>query len=191
MAASGPTCDHAVGSVHRTGARSWSPVQYMFPVDAMTPRSPAFHPAFGPVSPNEVTLTQTVWAAVPGSTVRAPGHRGVARTMSAPARSSARTGSSVEPISTTVFPAFHTVNRNDVPSGPKGPTFRSGSPPGGSTLVTSAPRSARIRPVMAAGSPARSTTRTPARRVSGTTSGGGLLEDVDGAGRSEPDDVGQ
>ena len=50
MAASGPTWDQAVGSVQRTGARSGSPVQYMFPVDAMTPRSLAFQPRPGPVA---------------------------------------------------------------------------------------------------------------------------------------------
>ena len=47
--ASGPTWDHAVGSVHRTGARSGSPVQYMFPVDAITPRSVARQPRPGAV----------------------------------------------------------------------------------------------------------------------------------------------
>src|SRR5208282_1583360 len=126
-----------------------------------------------------------------GSTTRAPGHNGVDSTMSAPAKSWASFGSSVDRISTTVFPAFHTAKRSDVLSGPKGGTRRKGSPPGGSTFTTSAPRSARIRPVMAAGSPAMSTTRTPARRVSGITSGGGLLEDVHGAGRAQADDVGQ
>ncbi len=51
MAASGPTWAHAVGSVQRTGARSGSPVQYMFPVEAMTPRSLAIHAGPGPVEP--------------------------------------------------------------------------------------------------------------------------------------------
>ena len=47
-AASGPVCAYAVGSVQRTGARSGSPVQYMFPVAAITPRSEARHAARGP-----------------------------------------------------------------------------------------------------------------------------------------------
>ncbi len=47
-AASGPVCAYAVGSVQRTGARSGSPVQYMFPVAAITPRSEAVHAARGP-----------------------------------------------------------------------------------------------------------------------------------------------
>src|SRR5580698_54215 len=79
MAASGPTWDQAVGSVQRTGARSGSPVQYMFPVEAMTPRSPAFHPERGPSPPKAVTLTHTAPGAVDGSTTRAPGQPGVAR----------------------------------------------------------------------------------------------------------------
>ena len=43
---------------------------------------------------------------------------------------------------------------------------RNACPPGGSTSTTSAPKSARIRPAIAAGSPARSTTRVPARSAS-------------------------
>ena len=50
----GPVCAYAVGSVQRTGARSGSPVQYMFPVAAITPRSEARHAARGPSSPNGV-----------------------------------------------------------------------------------------------------------------------------------------
>ncbi len=169
-AASGPTWDQAVGSVQRTGARSGSPVQYMFPVDAMTPRSLARHRARGPSDPKGVTRTHAASGARAGSSSRAPGHPGVHSTTSAPARSSARWGSSGPRTSTQVLPALHAVKRSDVPSGPSGGTARSGSPPGGSTLTTSAPRSARIRPVIAAGSPATSTTRTPASSASGTSS---------------------
>src|SRR5579863_1898569 len=64
--ASGPTWAQAVGSVHRTGARSGSPVQYMFPVDAMTPRSLALQLARGPSTPNGVTRTHTASGARPG-----------------------------------------------------------------------------------------------------------------------------
>ena len=164
--ASGPTWDQAVGSVQRTGARSGSPVQYMLPVDAITPRSVARHRARGPSDPKGVTRTHTASGARAGSISRAPGHRGVLNTTSARSSSSASRGSSGPVASKQVFPAFQAAKRSDVASGPRGTTARRGSPPGGSTFTTSAPRSARIRPDMAAGSPARSTTRTPASSAS-------------------------
>src|SRR3979411_2282833 len=44
-AVSAPTCAYPDGSVHRTGGRSGSPVAYMFPLAAMTPRSDDRPPA--------------------------------------------------------------------------------------------------------------------------------------------------
>ena len=88
----GPTCDQAVGSVQRTGARSGSPVQYMFPVEAITPRSLARHRHRGPSAPNGVTWTQTAPGARAGSTSRAPGQPGVSSTMSAPAEQLVQAG---------------------------------------------------------------------------------------------------
>ena len=161
IAASGPTWAQPVGSVHRTGGRSGSPVQYMLPVDAMTPRSPAFQPACGPVQPNGVTETHTACGATAGSTSSAPGHPGVSSTMSASCSSSTSRASAGPSTTIDRSPAFHATKRSETPSDPNGGTVRSGSPPFGSILTTSAPRSAKMRPVMAAGSPARSTTRTP------------------------------
>ncbi len=181
--ASGPTWAQAVGSVHRTGARSGSPVQYMFPVDAITPRSLALHAARGPSDPNGVTRTHTAPGAAAGSRSSAPGQPGVPSTTSAPARSSATRGSSGPLDSMQVFPALQAAKRSEVPSGPSGGTTRRGSPPGGSTFTTSAPRSARIRPVMAAGSPATSTTRTPASNASGTAPSPGTARISPGARR--------
>ncbi len=168
IAVSGPTCAQAVGSVQRTGGLSGSPVQYMFPVEAMTPRSVAFHADRGPSSPNGVTETHTALGAAPGSTAIEPGHPGVSMTASACSRSSVRRGSSGPSTSIVVSPVFHTANRKDVPSvsAPDGGTRRRGSPPFGSTFTTVAPRSARMRPVIAAGSPARLTTRSPCRSAS-------------------------
>ena len=109
-AASGPVCAQAVGSVQRTGARSGSPVQYMFPVEAITPRSLAFHRDRGPSRPKGVTWTHTAPGARAGSTSRAPGQPGVASTMSAPASSSSRRGSSGPSTSTRDLPAFQTTS---------------------------------------------------------------------------------
>ena len=149
--------------VHRTGARSGSPVQYMFPVDAITPRSPAFQPRPGPVgAEGGDTFTHTAPGAAGGIGVDGAGPPGVAMHDVGPRQQRGeRAGRRPSRASTSDFPALHTTWRSDVPSGPKGGTRRNGSPPGGSTFVTSAPRSARIRPVMAAGSPAMSTTRDP------------------------------
>ena len=174
MAASGPTCAHAVGSVQRTGARSGSPVQYMFPVDAITPRSLARHRGAGPVGAEggDAQPTRRRGRAAGSSDERAgPARRGE---HDVGAGEHARRGAGRRGPATSrhALPAFQARKRSDVPSGPSGATARSGSPPGGSTSTTSAPRSARMRPVMAAGSPARSTTRTPASRA------------VAGAGRS-------
>src|SRR5258708_1095297 len=75
-AASGPVWAYPDGSVHRTGARSGSPVQYMLALAAITPRSLACQPARGPVPPNAGTLTHTPSGATAGSPVSLPGHPG-------------------------------------------------------------------------------------------------------------------
>src|SRR6266540_3102171 len=157
-AVSPPTCAYPDGSLHRTGGRSGSPVAYMFPLAAITPRSDARHPERGPVRPNGVTLAQTACGAVSGSRSKAPGNPGVSMTASAVARRSARRASPGPSTSTLAFPALHARKRWG--------SARSGWPPRGSTNTTSAPRSPRIRPAIAAGSPARSTTRVPARSAS-------------------------
>jgi hypothetical protein len=82
-AASGPVCAYAVGSVQRTGARSASPVQNMFPLAAITPRSVARHADRGPEAPKGVMRTQIACGARDGSTRCTPDARGVSRTMSA------------------------------------------------------------------------------------------------------------
>ena len=132
----------------RTGARSGSPVQYMFPLAAITPRSDARQAARGPSSAERRDAAPTPRAArASGSTVHAPGKPGVSITMSASASSASRRGSS--------GPSTTTLRLPGAPRGPVGgASARSGSPSGGSTSTTSAPRSASIRPAMAAGSPA-------------------------------------
>ena len=110
-AVSAPTCAYPDGSVHRTGSRSGSPVQYMLPLAAMTPRSDARQSARGPVSPNGVTLTQTAAGASAGSSVHAPGKPGVSMTMSASARSSSSAGSSGPETTTDCFPAAQAAHR--------------------------------------------------------------------------------
>src|SRR3954452_14288447 len=57
-AVSDAPCAYAALPADRTGARSGSPVQYMFPDAAITPRSEARHDDRGPDDPNGVTVTQ-------------------------------------------------------------------------------------------------------------------------------------
>ena len=157
-AVSAPTCAYPDGSLHRTGGRSGSPVAYMFPLDAITPRSDARQPACGPVAPNGVTRAQTAREARAGSRSNVPGKPGVSITASAVASSSSRRGSSGPSTTTLALPAPQARKRRG--------SARSGWPSRGSTRITSAPRSARMRPAIAAGSPARSITRVPARSAS-------------------------
>src|SRR5258708_24805460 len=85
MAASGPVWAYPESSVQRTGARSGSPVTYMLPLAAITPRSVAFQPARGPVRPNGVTHTHTLCGASGTGTSIEPGQPGVVSTTSAAA----------------------------------------------------------------------------------------------------------
>jgi hypothetical protein len=104
-AVSAPTCAYPDGSLQRTGGRSGSPVAYMFPLDAMTPRSEARQPARGPVRPKGVTLTQIASGARAGSSSSAPGKPDVSITASAVLSSSSRRGSSAPSTTTLVLPA--------------------------------------------------------------------------------------
>ena len=90
-------------------------------------------------------------------------------TMSAPAISCfSRSRSSASSMSSTTlrFPSAIAAQNND-PSGASsrpatnGGTRLDGEPPGGSILTTSAPRSARMRPVSSPRAVARSITRIP------------------------------
>src|SRR5438876_11154319 len=51
-AASPPVCAYPDGCVQRTGARSGSPVEYILPLEARTPRSDARQAERGPLRPN-------------------------------------------------------------------------------------------------------------------------------------------
>src|SRR5680860_392587 len=155
-AVSGPVWAYADGSLHRTGGRSGSPVQYMFPLAAITPRSDPRQRARGPTRPNGVTLTHTASGARSGSSTSAPGKPGVSITTSVVASSDANRASSGPSTTRLVLPALQAMNRC-------GSAARSGSPSGSSTRTTAAPRSPRMRPAIAAGSPARSTTRVAPR----------------------------
>ncbi len=147
-AASGPTCANATGSAQRTGGRSGSPVAKRLPVEARIPRSPARHPARGPVRPKGERWTHTA----PGARSASTPWPVVASTTSASARSSSRSGSSTG-IGSIVERAVHTAWRCSC--------WRNQPPSGGSGRVTVAPRSARIRAASAPDSPVRSTTRIP------------------------------
>ena len=76
-AISAPEWATDAGQAGRTGALSGSPVAYMFPDDAMTPRSDARHVARGPVRPNGVTSTQTACGALARSAAGMPSSYGV------------------------------------------------------------------------------------------------------------------
>src|SRR5256886_13410250 len=104
-AVSAPTCAYPDGSVHLTGGRSGSPVAYMFPLAAMTPRSDARQPACGPVPPNGVTRAQTAPEARAGSRSNVPGKPGVSITASAVANSASRQGASGPSTTTPPLPA--------------------------------------------------------------------------------------
>src|SRR5262249_60162696 len=71
-AVSPPTWAYPVGSVQRTGGRSGAPVAYMFPLDALTPRSEAPQPDPGPGRPNGGTPTPTAPGARAGASADAP-----------------------------------------------------------------------------------------------------------------------
>src|SRR4051794_31827500 len=81
-AVSDAPCAYAALPAHRTGARSGSPVQYMFPDDAITPRSDACHDERGPLDPNGVTTTQIESARPPA---RVPPASTMSASSSAPA----------------------------------------------------------------------------------------------------------
>ena len=150
---------YPAGSAQRTGARSGSPVQYRLPLAAMMPRSVARHDARGPSSPKGVRLTQTASGASAGDRSQAPGKPGVSSTTAARPSSSANAGSSAPVTGSRTARWVHASKRWG--------RARSGSPPGPSGRTTSAPRSARIRPAIAPGSPVRSATSVPASSVCG------------------------
>src|SRR4051812_12378362 len=83
-AVSDAPCAYAALPADRTGARSGSPVQYMFPDDAITPRSDARHDERGPCNPKGVTATQIASA-------RPPSRARSASTMSASSSATAAT----------------------------------------------------------------------------------------------------
>ena len=127
----------------------------------MIPRSLALQSARGPSSPNGVTATQAAFGAIDRSIFNVPGQPGVMTTTSHSRRNRRREGSSRPEMERISLPADHATNRSESPSGPSGDAARKGSPSGSSGLTTQAPRSAKIRPVMAAGSAATSMTRRP------------------------------
>ena len=145
VTASGEPWQNATGSAHRTGSRSGSPVAKRLPVVAIVVRSLAIQSLLGPSAPNGVTSTHTAPGASSGDGETQPGQPGVASTTSAVASNSARSSSRA-----LVLWAPQASSR--VPSKL------------GATRTTSAPRSARRRPAIAAGSPARSRTRTELSR---------------------------
>ena len=145
-AISGPPWATDAGHAGRTGARSASPVAYMFPDDAMTPRSDARHVALGPSRPNGVTSTQTARGAALRSTSGTPGSNGVHKTTSADASNDGRSSSSA-----VVLPSPQAAARRwSMYLGP--------------TTVTAAPSSANRRPATCTGSLPISTTTVPSRR---------------------------
>ena len=116
-------------------------------------------PTAGPVAPNgRDAHPHRVRRPSPGSTSSVPGKPGVSMTTSASARSATE-----RRVVGALRRRRCACPRSTQRSGRV--RARSGCPSGGSTRTTSAPRSARMRPVSAAGSPARSTTRTPSSRA--------------------------
>src|SRR2546425_12931651 len=167
-----PAQAEAWGREILSGGPSGSPVSDMQPAAAMSSRSEARYWLYGPVWPNGVIDVTMSTGFCSASVVypsprrsRWPGEKDSIRKSASRAsrcRASRPAGSSRSSV-TERLPAFQAVHERLV-SGPglspgKGPRHRAGSPAGGSTLITSAPRSARILAQRGPSSPERSSTR--------------------------------
>ena len=153
-AASGPECAYAVGSVHRIGARSGSPVVYMFPDAAIAPRSDTSQPARGPSLPSGEIRTHTASGARAGSTRERSGESDLV---------DHDVGAGEQLVERGVVGGERDHLLARVPGAGRR-CVGNGSPAGGTTRTTSAPRSPSTRAARAPVSPPRSSTRKPSSR---------------------------
>ncbi len=171
-AASAPAHEGACGRVTRIGSPPGSPHSDMAPLIAMISRSEARRSRYGAcwpkgeidtmmrpgLSARRRSKSSPRRARYPGAklSITKSAFRTIARSVSRPA-SLSRSSVMLRLL------AFNAAQRRLIlpPStvSTNGVHCRSGSPPGGSTLMTSAPRSARMRPVRNPRASVRSTTR--------------------------------
>src|SRR5712691_4475274 len=163
----------ASGIVTGSGARSGNPVTNCMPEKAWAMRSSPRSPASGPVWPNgemrSVTSRGLRRSSSSGESPASSRRLGPRSSISASAVASSRAShgsveSSRSSACTECLPRFSDWKASESSPSRPGPRRRIGDPPGGSILMTVAPRSARSPPASSpARVPASSRITTPAR----------------------------